>query len=448
MRAHTSSHPHRYDADSHSVTSYLDPGWRWNRGTTTSLRSSPIEPRGRPPTTFENFVSPPPEDLAADAAGDVVESTSLRYRTTAAAYGSQASYVPTPKPLSPPPLLSGQIRSSSYAADGKDSGSRWDGSRYATCDARRSSLGYTSPLTAPPTPTAAAAGPSAAGALGRRGSTAVEDVARHRSLSRFAERSGALRTTAPLPLRLSGAAGAGAPRRTKPTDSTGPLPVASATPPPPSSYLIPPPQPQDVGKLVVVLDLDETLVYSRDTTLYERPGVSQLLKTLKGKCELIVWTAGTREYALDVIRVIDTVCAVQHCIYRHPMWWSGDAGCTKDLRMLGRPMDRVILVDNTPSVFSANPRNSLLVSDFIVPFPRSYNAQEKVLPTLTDIFDHVFRRFTQPCLTDVLASRRITRQNVYLERGDAIELNVLAVRRTVETGWATSARIFRSRYTT
>ena len=157
-------------------------------------------------------------------------------------------------------------------------------------------------------------------------------------------------------------------------------------------------------------------------------------------------TAGTREYALDVIRIIDTVCAVQHCIYRHPMWWSGDTGCAKDLRMLGRPMDRVILVDNTPSVFTLNPRNSLLVTDFIVPFPRSYDAQEKVLSTLTDIFDHVFRRFSQPCLADVLASKRITRQIVYLEHGIAVELNVLVVRSTAEADWTTSRRASKVRY--
>ncbi|CAG9577981.1 conserved hypothetical protein [Leishmania major strain Friedlin] len=192
-----------------------------------------------------------------------------------------------------------------------------------------------------------------------------------------------------------------------------------------SLTLIPPPRPQDVGKLVVVLDLDETLVYSRDNTVYKRPGVVQLLRTLKGKCEVIVWTAGTREYALDVIRTIDSVCAVQYCVYRHPMWWTGDIGCTKDLRLLGRPMDRVLLVDNTPSVFRANPLNSLLVEDFIVPHPRAYNAQEKTLLVLADIFEHVFRRFTSPCIADVLASKRISRQAIRLERGEFVDLNVL-----------------------
>ncbi|KAG5473891.1 hypothetical protein LSCM1_04526 [Leishmania martiniquensis] len=209
------------------------------------------------------------------------------------------------------------------------------------------------------------------------------------------------------------------------TESTEAATLSYSPPVTLSSTLIPPPRPQDVGKLVIVLDLDETLVHSRDTTVFKRPGVAQLLKTLKGKCEVIVWTAGTREYALNVIRMIDTVCAVQHCIYRHPLWWTGDVGCTKDLRLLGRPMDRVLLVDNTPSVFRANPRNSLLVEDFIVPHLGGYSAQEKTLSVLADIFEHVFRRFTSPCVADVLASKRISRQVIRLERGACVELNVL-----------------------
>lgn len=421
MRARSTSHRHRYDAASQPpTTTHNDPGWRLNRRVTRSLHSPRPESRARFTTALKNFASPS-EDTAA---GDAVEVTSSRFRTTAAAYGAPTSYAPLPKPLAPP-QLSGHSRLAGYGAEAKENGGLLDSSRYVTYDTRRSSLGYISPLSSSPV---------IAGA--HRGSTAAEETTSYRTSSRYVERSGTARAASPLPSRHGGSAAvAGVSLHAK-----------TAETPPPSSYLIPPPQPQDVGKLVVVLDLDETLVYSRDITLYERPGVTQLLKTLKGRCELIVWTAGTREYALDVIRIIDTVCAVQHCIYRHPMWWSGDTGCAKDLRMLGRPMDRVILVDNTPSVFTLNPRNSLLVTDFIVPFPRSYDAQEKVLSTLTDIFDHVFRRFSQPCLADVLASKRITRQIVYLEHGIAVELNVLVVRSTAEADWTTSRRASKVRY--
>lgn len=52
-------------------------------------------------------------------------------------------------------------------------------------------------------------------------------------------------------------------------------------------------------------------------------------------CEVIVWTAGIRNYAKAVIRNIDRQNVIAHCIYRHEKWFRpGDY--TKDLAMLGR----------------------------------------------------------------------------------------------------------------
>lgn len=442
MRAHSSTHRHRHDTEPRSDTVYCDPSWRWNGRTAPPAQSSGSASRGRSIAALVGLDVPAEEP---GAGGDTVDYAPSRLRSTtagasAAAFGGAAPYVPLSKPLLSPPLISGQSRVLGPDADGRDARARGEGSLRATRETRRTGLGHTAPLITLPPSTAAAAW------MGGRVTTAAEEATLYGLAQRIAERGGGgvRAVAAPSPLRLSSAAVAGVPLRTKPVGH-GSAPVHASTPTP-SSYLIPPPLPQDAGKLVVVLDLDETLVYSRGFTLYERPGVVQLLKTLKGRCELIVWTAGAREYALDVIKVIDTVCAVQHCIYRHPMWWSGDAGCAKDLRLLGRPMDRVVLVDNTPSVFSATPRNSLLVPDFVVPTPLLYNAQEKVLATLTDIFDHVFRRFAEPCLADILASKRITRQVVCLEHGNTVELNALTVRHCVPCGWAPSSRASRPRY--
>lgn len=189
-----------------------------------------------------------------------------------------------------------------------------------------------------------------------------------------------------------------------------------------TAFLIPAAREQDYGKLVVVLDLDETLVYAREGGVFIRPGVDHLLKSLNGLCEVIVWTAGSREYALEVIGLIDPMCAIQHCIYRHPMWWKGEFGTTKDLSRLGRPMEKVILLDNTPEVFRANPRSGLLVSDYL----GKVNNTDRILFTISDIFDHVLRRFSHPKASDVFASKRIMTRKVRLEMGGTIDLYTLA----------------------
>lgn len=417
------------------AASHCDPGWRWGRqAATLALPGTRHDPPASRLTASQDAAAAYPEREGAVVGGGNSSSTAFRFRATptAAAAASDAQAKP---PM--PPMLSGHNHAPAGRRDVLsnllDIGAAAHHHRHRQAAAQSSRKAKASsypvlPTTLPPTPL-----------FGKTVESAHDVVAALTPRQDFVHGP-------PAPAVRAKRAGVEVSLFTAPHVPSAPPSPAPA--PLSSSTLIPPAQPQDVGKLVVVLDLDETLVYSRDVTVYERPGVIQLLKALKGRCEVIVWTAGTREYALDVIRVIDPVCAVQHCIYRHPMWWNGDTGCTKDLRMLGRPMDRVLLIDNTPSVFRANPRNSLLVEDFVVPNSRSYNAQERTLTVLTGIFEHVFRRFTSPCAADVLASKRIVRQIVRLERGICVELNVLTIGCNLDVEWCVSSRTARQRLTT
>ena len=133
----------------------------------------------------------------------------------------------------------------------------------------------------------------------------------------------------------------------------------------PYSAMIPPQRFEFHGRLVVVLDLDETLVFAREGPVLPRPGCGELLERLAELgCEVLVWTAGEREYAQEVLQRIDTPGVVQHCIYRHEKWWSGSAGYRKDIANLGRPMDLILFVDNTPDCLRGHEDNAILVSDF------------------------------------------------------------------------------------
>lgn len=205
-----------------------------------------------------------------------------------------------------------------------------------------------------------------------------------------------------------------------------------------SGFLIPPARKQDVGKMVVVLDLDETLVASRDGRIYERPGVGKLLQTLKGHCEVIVWTAGAREYALDAIQRIDPYCAIQHCVYRHPMWWTGDQSRTKNLRLLGRPMDNIIIIDNTANVLRVNPQQSILVRDFNGP---SSLQSDRTLLALAEMFEQVFRSVPYPAASDVLGHRMLTKCSARVYGDQVVEMNTLSEYRTDSLRSLSSARV-------
>eukprot|EP01064_Diplonema_japonicum_P027723 TRINITY_DN4070_c1_g1_i2.p1 TRINITY_DN4070_c1_g1~~TRINITY_DN4070_c1_g1_i2.p1 ORF type:complete len:264 (+),score=11.36 TRINITY_DN4070_c1_g1_i2:191-982(+) len=132
----------------------------------------------------------------------------------------------------------------------------------------------------------------------------------------------------------------------------------------PTKCMLPPQSKEERGRICVVLDLDETLIYARDGPLYARPGLEPLLDLLKDKCEPVVWTAGVRAYAQAVIRNIDKKGVIKHCVYRHKKWFSGCAGYNKDLTLLGRDMDKLLILENTPDCVRGNEKHGIVVTDY------------------------------------------------------------------------------------
>jgi hypothetical protein len=51
-------------------------------------------------------------------------------------------------------------------------------------------------------------------------------------------------------------------------------------------------------------------------------------------------------------------------IFRDKRWFK-ETGYTKDLRLLGRDMDRVVILENSPMSVALNRQNSILVKDFL-----------------------------------------------------------------------------------
>lgn len=178
-----------------------------------------------------------------------------------------------------------------------------------------------------------------------------------------------------------------------------------------SSFLLPPQDSVCADRHTLVLDLDETLVHSSytseewfpeqgdfecdvhagDETVHcfvrLRPGVTEFLEKVSGLYEVVLFTAGIEAYGREVLRLLDPDAKFfhhalfrQHCSY----YLTGPSGCTsvqpdvsngsgafhnighsepgeyvKDLSRLGRPIDRVIIIDNNPKCFMLHPRNAI-----------------------------------------------------------------------------------------
>lgn len=131
-----------------------------------------------------------------------------------------------------------------------------------------------------------------------------------------------------------------------------------------------------VGPLSVVLDIDETLVYARDGPVFVRPHLRAFLDACEElRCEIIVWTAGSASYVNPILHAIADSCRrgtwFHQIISRHRRWFREDCdregNGVKDLQLLGRPLDRVVLIENNPVSVMRQPASSILVEDYLRP---------------------------------------------------------------------------------
>ncbi|KAJ9446921.1 hypothetical protein DIPPA_15660 [Diplonema papillatum] len=189
----------------------------------------------------------------------------------------------------------------------------------------------------------------------------------------------------------------------------------------PGTTMVPPQASEDYRKYSIVLDLDETLIYARDGPLYARPGVDELLEFLGKNAEAIAWTAGLRAYAQAVLHNIDKTHAVRHCIYRHAKWFTNEPGYQKDLSLLGRPLDRTLIIENTPDCIRANRENGILVADY-----EGGEVPDHTIPKLTEFLRGLVA--SGMSVPQYLAQcPHLTRRKVSTDRGDFIECYWLEV---------------------
>ncbi|CAD8204752.1 unnamed protein product [Paramecium pentaurelia] len=118
--------------------------------------------------------------------------------------------------------------------------------------------------------------------------------------------------------------------------------------------------------LCVILDLDETLGHYNDKIgkFIPRPGLIELLQGIKEYCEIIIFTAGLQSYADHAIAELQCDEYIDYRLYRPHTTFNGN-NFVKDISKVGRPLERTIIVDNTPTNYEQQQDNGLLVSTWI-----------------------------------------------------------------------------------
>ncbi|KAL0478212.1 CTD small phosphatase-like protein [Acrasis kona] len=132
-------------------------------------------------------------------------------------------------------------------------------------------------------------------------------------------------------------------------------------------------------KKILVLDLDETLVYNSHGTcpksdfnyqvfheglIYDfncrlRPHLYEFLEEVSKDWILITWTASMQKVAEPLINYIDPKRKyLTHVLYRDSCL-NLKGAYIKDLQVFGRDMKDVIILDNNPLTFTINPSNGV-----------------------------------------------------------------------------------------
>lgn len=152
---------------------------------------------------------------------------------------------------------------------------------------------------------------------------------------------------------------------------------------PTERYLLPALRNQDADRKCVVIDLDETLVHSSfkpisnadfivpveiDGTVHQvyvlkRPHVDEFLQRMGEMFECVLFTASLAKYADPVADLLDKWGVFRARLFRESCVFHR-GNYVKDLSRLGRDLNKVVIVDNSPASYIFHPDNAVPVSSW------------------------------------------------------------------------------------
>ncbi|CAL0307590.1 unnamed protein product [Lupinus luteus] len=194
-------------------------------------------------------------------------------------------------------------------------------------------------------------------------------------------------------------------------------------------------------KLLVVLDLDETLVCAYETsslpaalrtqaieaglnwfelecvssdkegegkpkinyvTVFERPGLKEFIRQLSEFADLVLFTAGLEGYARPLVDRIDIENRFSLRLYRPSTTSTEYREHVKDLTYISKDLCRIVIVDNNPFSFLLQPVNGIPCIPFSAGQPHDTQLLDVILPLLKqlseqkDVRPMLYEKFHMP----------------------------------------------------
>ena len=110
----------------------------------------------------------------------------------------------------------------------------------------------------------------------------------------------------------------------------------------------------------LVLDMDETLVHfdPRRRMFRTRPHVQNFLREMSQHWEIVVFTAGLKDYADWILNDLDPNRYISRRLYRDSCTFRRGS-YLKDLKKLHRDLSKCVIVDNLPENFALQKDNGI-----------------------------------------------------------------------------------------
>ncbi|CAD6184416.1 unnamed protein product [Caenorhabditis auriculariae] len=144
--------------------------------------------------------------------------------------------------------------------------------------------------------------------------------------------------------------------------------------------LLAPLRPADSKKKCLIIDLDETLVHSsfkpvknpdfvipveidgieHQVYVLKRPYVDEFLAKVGEKFECVLFTASLAKYADPVANLLDKRGVFRARLFREACAYH-KGNYVKDLSRLGRDLNKVLIIDNSPASYAFHPENAIPV---------------------------------------------------------------------------------------
>ncbi|KAJ3450560.1 ctd nuclear envelope phosphatase 1 [Anaeramoeba flamelloides] len=193
----------------------------------------------------------------------------------------------------------------------------------------------------------------------------------------------------------------------------------------PSHQILPEQNLSDQGKITLCLDLDETLISSTMTQpcdydfhfklqpteeggqceeyfVKKRPNIEYFLRRCSEMFEVVIFTASLKQYADKILDELDPRGdLISHRLYRDSCsYFCGSF--VKDLSLLNRDLNSILIVDDLPASFQFHPENGIQIPRFDYHLKKKLNVNF-LDDCLTETFQILEKIFIQHDVISILS---------------------------------------------